>query len=873
MRFSPLSIVVCLMLSASANLATAQGAAPATTARPVQGQASVRESALTLWSRTPATAWTDALAIGNGRLGAMLFGAPEHDRFQINDITVWSGGPMLKADRPNAYKALPAIREALAKGDYAAGTQLVKENMTTTGTGDSEYWPSYETLGDVTFDHKLSSGPVTNYLRTLDIENAVSGVRFTVDGVTYTRESFASAPDHAIVSHFTSDKPGSISFTLKLSRVASATTSAVGNDTLVMRGDSTFPPQPARPARPPITTGPRAGFPGFPAKPPQAARPGNLDYEAQIRVKTVGGSVRAEGDHLVVEGANEATVVLVAGTSYVLDFDKGFKGGNPHDAVTQQLESASAKTYPELRSAHVKDYRGYFDRVSFALPPTPAAHEQTDVRIEKYGDGKADPSLAVLYYQMGRYLLISSSRPENPLPSNSQGIWGDGLDLPWKCDYKSNINYQMNYWPSETANLGELHMPAIRFDAALVKPGTKTAQTYYNAPGWVVAYTANAWGWTSPGEGMPYGPFFGGGGWLMQDVWEHYAFSRDRDFLRTYYPVLKGSAEFYLSILVPDANGKLITSPSLSPENSYRTDAGVAGSVVDGSAVEREIIWDLFTNTIAASRVLDTDAEFRAKLEKAKAAMRPLEIGKAGQLEEWGHDWDLNAREMNHRHVSHLFAAYPGWEITPDTTPALAAAVRKSLALRGDEATGWSNAWKINLYARLRDGDHAAKILAEQLRLSSGVGTDYHGEGGGTYGNMFDSHPPFQIDGNFGSTSGIDEMLLQSDQRYSETPGGVEDSYLIDLLPALPSMWPDGSMHGLRARGGFEVDLDWKAGQLTSAYIRSVGGTTARLRYAGKTIPVKLAAGQTLHVTAAGGTLQTSIEAGSPSLVAESNPR
>ncbi|MEO6804425.1 MAG: glycoside hydrolase family 95 protein [Granulicella sp.] len=851
-----LTVTACAIFAVCGSL-TAQNAAPS--ARHISGRERVEARPLTLWYRSPAKVWTDALAIGNGRLGAMLFGAPEKDTFQLNDITVWSGGPMPNADRPDAYKALPAIREALAKGDYATATKLVRANMTTTGTGDSEYWPSYETLGDLKFDYKLGTGDVTDYLRSLDLQTAVANVEFVADGVTFHRETFSSAPDHAVVSHLSASQPGKISFTLHLSRIASATTTALGQDTLVMKGDSTFPSQPALPARPAPTQGSGTGRRGFPGRPAHDARPGNVSYEVQVRVRISGGTKRTEGDELIVEGADEATVFLVAGTSYVLDWDKGYKGLDPHAVASEQMRAISAKQYAAIKTAHIADYRRLFDRVHFFLPATPAANQETDLRLKTYDDGAADPSLAILYYQMGRYLLISSSRADNPLPSNSQGIWGDGLDLPWKADYKSNINYQMNYWPSETANLSELHIPAIRLDASLVKPGEKTAKTYYNAPGWVVAYTTNAWGWTSPGAGMPWGAFFGGGGWMAQDIWEHYAFARDRSFLKTYYPVLKGSAEFYLSILVPDANGKLITSPSLSPENSYRTDKGVAGSVVDGSAVEREIIWDLFTNTIAASEVLGIDPEFRARLEKAKAEIRPLEIGKAGQLEEWGHDWDLNSAEMNHRHVSHLFAAYPGWQISPETTPTLASAVRKSLELRGDEATGWSNAWKINLYARLHDGNHALKILNEQLRLASTGGpTDYHGEGGGTYGNLFDAHPPFQIDGNFGSTSGIDEMLLQSSQRYAERPGGIEDNYYIDLLPALPSLWPDGYMHGLRARGGFEVDQDWRDGKLLKAKIRSVEGTSTRLRYNGQTLPLKLRPGQEIDITAPDGKLHVS---------------
>jgi alpha-L-fucosidase 2 len=788
---------------------------------------------LMLWYPSPAAKWTDALPVGNGRLGAMIFGRPQQETLQLNDITVWSGGPQPDANRPNAYLALPEIRAALATSDYATAQKLVAANMTTTGKGDSAYDASYETLGDLTFENALGTGPISNYWRWLDIATAVSGVEFTANGNVYRRETFSSAPDHVLVTRLTCDHPGQISFTLKLSRVASAKTASDGDATLVMRGNTDVPATARR-----------------------AALKGNLDYEVRARVKTEGGSMHSNGDSLIVSGANEATVILAAGTTYILDYDKNYRGPDPHPAVVRQLDAASSKSYDELKTTSVADYKRLFDRVSFSLPAGAGASQPTDVRLREYRVGKDDPSLAVIYYQMGRYLLIASSREDNPLPSNSQGIWGDGLDLPWKCDYKSNINYEMNYWPSESANLSELHLPAIRFDRSLTRPGQKTAQAYYNAPGWAVAYTTNAWGWTSPGAGLPWGPFFEGGAWIAQDIWEHYAFTRDREYLKTYYPALRGSAEFYLSILVPDANGKLITSPSLSPENRFKTDAGVSGSVADGAAAEREIIWDLFTNTIAAGKVLGADEAFRAKLQAAKDRMEPLQIGKAGQLEEWGHDWDMNGPELNHRHVSHLFALFPGHEISVEETPELAAAVKKSLELRGDEATGWSNAWKINLWAHLRDGDHAFKILNEQLRLAGGQTTDYHGEGGGTYADMLDAHPPFQIDGNFGSTSGIDEMLLQSSARYTDPSGPNEDLYVIDLLPALPSAWAAGSIHGLRARGGFEVDLEWKDGVLSSAAIRSVGGTEAKVRYKSNTKTIRLVRGRQIRVKVVKGEMQ-----------------
>ena len=796
---------VCAMTTALADQAAASSAN-------LTGRTEGNGDPLTLWYPAPAQVWTDALAIGNGRLGAMVFGRPEQEHFQLNDITVWSGGPQPNQNRADAYKALPDIRAALQSGDYGKSDGLTHDKM----NGPASYDASYETLGDLDFEYNLGNGDITDYWRWLDLNTATTGVEFKVGDDTWKRESFSSHPDHVLVTHITCSRAGGISFTLKLSRATGATTTLVGQDTLMMTGNTDY-----------------------------KNKKGNCDYEAQVRVIAKGGLITGDGDHLSISNADEATVYLTAGTSYILDYDKNYRGVDPHGLVTQQLAAASAKSYDELKAAHIADYQKLFKRVSFSLPATDASKQPTDIRLKAYGDGKDDPSLAILYYQMGRYLLISSSREDNPLPSNSQGIWGDGLDLPWKCDYKCNINYEMNYWACETANLGDCHLPAIKLDASLVEPGTKSAQAYYNAPGWYCAFTTNAWGWTAPGSGLPWGTFDGASGWICQDIWEHYAFSRDKDFLQTYYPVMKGAAQFYLSILVPDANGMLITAPSSSPENRFKTDDGKIAFIIDGSAVMREIIWDLFTNTIAASKVLGIDGDFAKQLQDARDKILPPQIGKAGQLEEWGHDWDMNAPEMDHRHVSHLFAAFPGSQISLHQTPDLAAAVKKSLELRGDFATGWSNAWKINLWARLGDGDHACKILSQQLRLVAGSNTIMGGEGaGGTYANMFDAHPPFQIDGNFGSTSGIDEMLLQSSERYQDPLAPNEDRYYIDVLPALPSLWPTGSMHGLRARGGFQVDLDWKDGQLQTVAITSVGGTAAKVRYGNQTVNLNLKPGE-----------------------------
>jgi len=754
--------------------------------------------ATTVWYKQPAGKWEEALAVGNGRLGAMIFGGVAKERLQLNEITVWSGRLEHAADRVDAHRKLPEIRSLLDAGKYADAAKAMTANMTcaTGGRFGRDSYGSYQTLGDLdlTFPEPRQVG---GYMRWLDIGEATAGVRYEADGKTWTREVFSSAVDQVLVMRIACSTRNAVNFDLGLTRVKWAETRSTAPNTLTMTGSS-------------------------------LGQTGDLRYEAQVRVMSTGGGVSSVGGRIRVTDADEAIILLAAGTDYALDYTNEYKGPDPHAAVATSLDKASRRRYSAMRVAHVRDYQGYFHRVSLDIGRGANADLPTDERLRRFSAGEDDPALISLFYQFGRYLLISSSRPDNPLPSNSQGIWGDGLSLPWGCDYKSNINFQMNYWPAETANLGECHLPMVRMIEAMVEPGKKTAKAYFDAPGWAMAYTTNAWGWTAPGPAGPWGPFFCGGAWTCQHLWEHYVFTRDRAYLRRVYGVMKGAAEACLHMLIPDANGKLITSPSTSPENRFRTDDGQASWVCEGAAADRQIIWELFNNTAMAARSLAIDDEFCRTMEEAQAKIRPPEIGRGGQIMEWGKDWDLNAPEPRHRHFSHLFALHPGRQISPDATPELASAAKVTLNTRGDASTGWSQAWKINCWARLHDGDRALKLIREQLKLVDTTQTNYQ-RGGGTYMNLFDAHPPFQIDGNFGALSGITEMLLQSHLMF-QSGGPPADRYILHILPALPSAWRNGQVRGLRGRGGIEADLIWKDGKAVEAKLKPLASGVWRIR-------------------------------------------
>lgn len=782
-------------------------------------QTIVAQSSTVLWFDKPATYFEESLVLGNGKLGASVFGGVESDRIYLNDATLWSGEPVDPNMNPDAHSYIPKVREALEKEDYQLADQLNRKIQ-------GKFTESFAPLGTmfINFEHQ---GAIENYYRELDISKAISKATYQVNGVNFSREYLVSHPDQIMVVKLSADKKSALNFSVKFNSLLKYKTSVTDN---VLKADGYAPYYVAHNVQ------------KYVEDPVRFDESRGTRFSSYLKVENEGGKLTYTDSSLVVKGATEATLYLSIATSFNgFDKDPAKEGLDNKAMAEKQLFSALNKGFDEIKTKHLADYQHFFDRVELSLGETSAPNLPTDQRLKRYYQGAEDKNLEVLYFQYGRYLLISSSRTVG-VPATLQGIWNANIQPPWCSNYTMNINVEENYWMAETANLSEFHMPLLSYIDNLSKTGAVTAKTFYGVDkGWTACHSSDIWAMSNPvgdfGKGSPqWANWNMSGTWLVTHLWEHYQFTQDENFLKNEaYPLMKGSAEFCLNWMIEDSKGKLITSPSTSPENTYLNNDGYKGYTLYGATADLAMIRESFLQLIEASEILDIDVEFRAELGAALAKMYPYQIGKKGNLQEWYHDWE--DADPQHRHQSHLFGLYPGHHISPDLTPDLVAASRKTLDIKGDESTGWSKGWRINLWARLLDGNHAYKMYRTLLHYvePSGLYMNYS-NGGGTYPNLLDAHPPFQIDGNFGGAAGVVEMLLQSH----------EDN--IHLLPALPDAWRDGSVRGLCARGGFEIAMEWNKGQLVKAKIANKKGGKTIVKYKNQKREIALDPGQTIEL-------------------------
>lgn len=759
----------------------------------VYSQKTDKQNSLTLWYDSPAKDWmTQALPIGNGYLGVMFFGDPAEERLQFSEGSLWAGGKGANEEynfglRKDAYKTLPKVRELLAQGKLAEADKLASSEMTGIIHEKKENTPSsdfgaQQTMGDfhVSVSH---TGAVKNYSRELDISTATGKVTYEVGKEKFERTYFGNYPSRVMVYNFKSTSAET--YSIRFSTPHKKEYEKFEKNQYIFGG---------------------------------SLKDNKQEFETTYRIDT-DGKVSYDAGIVTVKNARKVILIHTASTDYTYQFPT-YKG-NDYKKINQQVIAAVAgKGETILQAEQQKDYKNLFDRVSLNLGTTQLNTLPTDKRQIAYFKGTPDPGFEVLYFQYGRYLMISSTRP-GTMPMSLQGKWNDSTNPPWANDYHTNINIQMLYWPAEVTNLSECYLPLSDFTKSIVEPGKLAAKEFFNTRGWTVNTMLNAYGYTSPGWSFPWGFYPGGAGWLSQHLWEHYAFTNDVNYLKnTAYPIMKEASLFWIDYLTKGKSGFLVSSPSYSPEH---------GGISTGASMDHQIAWDVLSNTILASKVLNTDTDFSKEAQKVRDQIQPPQIGRWGQLQEWNEDVDDSTNK--HRHVSHLFALHPGNQISPTATPEFAKAARVTLNARGDEGTGWSLAWKVNFWARLQDGNRAYSLFKRILR-PVGDKTENMMNGGGSYSNLLCAHPPFQLDGNMGSTAGIAEMLLQSQ-------AGV-----IELLPALPDSWPTGEIKGLKARGNVTVDEQWKDGKLVSATLVSGNSGKQKVKLGTKTLEVDLIKGQ-----------------------------